>query len=83
MKVKSSWLIGVLFVLCLLGWTSRGQSSTPSRPTWEYKIVARWDIGEAELNKLGAEGWELTQYDSGTRGGGATASERYIFRRAR
>jgi hypothetical protein len=83
MKAKNYWVLGVLIIVCLLGWTSRGQSSKLSRPTWEYKIVARWDIGESDLNKLGADGWELAQYDSGTRGGGASASERYIFRRAK
>ena len=82
MKAKSSWFIGVLAALCLLGWNSHGQSPKPSRPTWEYKVVGTY-MGEAELNKLGSEGWELTLYETGERPGGATVGERYIFRRAK
>jgi hypothetical protein len=31
--------------------------------TWEYKIVTDWNTGVADLNRLGADGWELVQYD--------------------
>ena len=30
---------------------------------WEYKIVKELQISEAELNRLGSEGWELVQFD--------------------
>jgi hypothetical protein len=70
-----------LILLCLIGWTSSGPSSKLSHPVWEYKVVTDWNVGEPELNRLGAEGWELTGYDSGTRGGIEKANERYIFRR--
>jgi hypothetical protein len=83
MKPKSYWLLGILLVLCLMGWTGRGQGSKIPRPVWEYKIVTNWLTNEADLNKLGAEGWELVQYDPGVRGGNASANERYFFRRTK
>ncbi len=81
MKPKSYWLLGILLILCLLGLTGLGQSPKNSKLTWEYKIVTEWNTNEADLNKLGAEGWEFVQYDPGVRGGNASANERYFFRR--
>jgi hypothetical protein len=81
MKLKGYWFLGSLLLVCLLVWTGRGESSKTSRPTWEYKVVTSWNTNEAELNKLGVEGWELVQYDPGVRGGNASANERYFFRR--
>lgn len=36
------------------------QSKQPPTQRWEYKTV--YNVGEAELNKLGDEGWELVAY---------------------
>lgn len=63
MRTKSQWVL--LFVgvalLCLVGWgSSRAQSSARGR--WEYKVIMSYtpsSNNDAELNKLGAEGWEL------------------------
>jgi hypothetical protein len=83
MKKRSYWFLGVLIVLSLFAWTIRAANSTVSRTTWEYKIVIDWNTGEADLNRLGADGWELVQYDPGVRGGNSSANERYFFRRAK
>ena len=39
---------------------------------WEYKVVHGW-LPEEDLNKLGAEGWELVTY--------IYESNDYIFKR--
>jgi hypothetical protein len=38
------------------------------RPRWEYTVLQRWhrDTLEAQLNRLGAEGWELITEASNT-----------------
>jgi len=55
MKAKVLLLMCVALVACLV--TLGTASYQPNRTTWEYKILP--DPHEAELNKLGAEGWEL------------------------
>jgi hypothetical protein len=68
MRTKFQWVL--LFVsvavLCLVGWGSRSSGAQGSaRGNWEYKVFTSYggisvttsDL--AELNKLGAEGWEL------------------------
>ena len=58
-------ILAVLSLLCVLGWSGHGQKAQPSRAsnlqTWEYKI-AQVD-GEARLNELGAQGWELVGFE--------------------
>ncbi|HYG79863.1 MAG TPA: DUF4177 domain-containing protein [Pyrinomonadaceae bacterium] len=42
-----------------------GRAQVPARKTWEYKAVTAQygavpaSLGEEEMNRLGAEGWEL------------------------
>lgn len=88
MKTRIYWLAGALLVFCLLGWTGLSQSTKPPqpvtpKPVWEYKVVNSWNnMSEADLNKLGADGWELVQFESGIRHGG-NETPRYLFKRAK
>jgi hypothetical protein len=49
--------------LSFASWGGRAQG--PQRKTWEYKVVVEQygaqpaSLGEQQMNKLGAEGWEL------------------------
>ena len=60
---KSVYLsLAVAVLLCIVGWTSYGQSRSSARAAWEYKSV--WSgqqgfRGDETLNELGAQGWEL------------------------
>ena len=82
MKIRKFWIPGLLIIIGLLAWNGRAQSTKTQR-TWEYKIVSRSDVSEMDLDKMGAEGWELVEFDSGVRGGGFWGSERYILKRAK
>ena len=55
----------VAAVLCLLAATVYGrQASTSARQTWEYKQSCK--PKDDEMNRLGAEGWEMvTGFQSG------------------
>lgn len=65
MRTKFQWVL--LFVsvavLCLVGWGSRSSGAQVSvRGRWEYKVITSYtptSSNDVELNKLGAEGWEL------------------------
>ena len=72
MRTKSQWVLLTVGValLCLAGWGGSGAQSS-ARANWEYKVftsygginVATSDL--VELNKLGAEGWELVTIREG------------------
>ena len=53
----------LLGALCITAWTALGQrqknsSQLTSAPAWEYKVTPAY-LTEDQMNKLGAEGWEL------------------------
>jgi hypothetical protein len=83
MRTKTYWFLCALLIVCLLGWTGQGQSSRTSGVTWEYKVINTWYMDEAQLNKLGADGWEYVQFDNGERTGNSKVSPRYLFKRAK
>lgn len=85
MKSKSLWLLIAMFAIIVVfaGWTvyaQRSGSSTIQKTIWEYKVVYK-HMSEQELNQLGAQGWELVQYDPGVRGGDASTLESFLFKR--
>ena len=67
MRFKSLWVVSLLLVAVLFAanWGSRAQ--VQARRTWEYKVVVAQygaqpaSISEQDLNRLGAEGWELVE----------------------
>lgn len=70
MKALIGSACAVAAVLLAASWTHTpavGQNkAVAAGPLWEYKVLTKlvietntW-LSEAELNKLGAEGWELT-----------------------
>lgn len=62
-------LVIVLF-LALIGWAgfAKAKYASPATQTWEYKVLYLTQPGEPretdEMNKLGAEGWELVAVDN-------------------
>jgi hypothetical protein len=86
MKSKSVWfLIAIAVLVSFAGWTIYAQRSvdpSPKRIVWEYKIINSY-MSEQMLNNLGAQGWELVQYDPGVRGAGGSTSESFIFKRTK
>ncbi len=68
MKAKTKWLVALLVVLCLAGWTGFGQKQPQHKPGWEYLVTASTD--SVDINDLGAKGWELvavTGFENGTK----------------
>ena len=69
---KTYGSIAFVVILVLFTWTAFGQKKNQPRVTWEYKLAGIGVPGERteqDLNKLGAQGWELVSaYDDG-RGG--------------
>ena len=53
---NSLWVVIALVVVCLLAY-GQAPSSRPATMQWEYKVTSY--LNEGELNRLGAEGWEL------------------------
>jgi hypothetical protein len=80
-------LMGAL--LLALNW--RGQAQNQSKVTWEYKVVeAQYrltppSVSERDMNKLGAEGWELvgTRFVQYPQGNSTIYRTDYYFKRAR
>src|SRR5438045_1680578 len=63
---KSLSVLALIAALSMSGWTVLGQKQnkmthrsrvTAQTSAWEYKVTGL--LSENELNKLGAEGWEL------------------------
>jgi hypothetical protein len=84
MKTKNvSFLIAMLVMLVSFaawtGYSQRKTSSIPKKIVWEYKVVNKY-ISEQDLNEIGAQGWELIQFDPGVRYEGSTA-ESFFFKR--
>ena len=59
-------LLVISLVVTLLSFASLGgRAQGPQRKTWEYKVVVEQygaqpaTLSEQQMNKLGAEGWEL------------------------
>jgi hypothetical protein len=86
MKSKMHWLliITVVIAVCIGSWTTYAQKETPttlSKIAWEYKTMpGRKALTEAQLNDLGAQGWEFIMYDDGQRGNGSYTGT-YYFKR--
>ena len=81
--------VAVMFAVLAAGWGGRAQG--PARKTWEYKVVTAHygaqpaSINEQELNRLGAEGWELVETRSMALPQGSATLHRtdYFFKRLR
>lgn len=82
MSAKSKW-IAVLIVLAAmlaLGWTQVSRDPINKITNkWEYMSYRASSLGpnDQEMNKFGAEGWELVAIQSASE----TSSPRYIFKR--
>ncbi len=83
-------LVVILALVCLVGWSVGAQS--PAKVTWEYKVITNYGpsitnppTSVPELNKAGAEGWELVTIRSGeypTQDSGQFKTD-YFFKRAK
>lgn len=70
-RVKRKGLLIALAVTalcCVIGWTGYAQRTGGGRVQWEYNILFLPDLAALELvetrkqlDRLGAEGWELVQ----------------------
>ena len=93
MRTKFQWvlLFAGVALLCLVGWGGSSRSSGAqgsSRGNWEYKVFTSYgginvtasDL--AELNKLGAEGWELVTIREGDQNKNPRRTD-YHLKRAR
>ena len=61
---KKLMLVTILALMCVVGWSVRASSS--AKVMWEYKVITSYGpsltnppTSIPELNKAGAEGWEL------------------------
>lgn len=53
-------IIGVIAFYSLVTFARQDQKQAPPKPVWEHKVVAETKTHmTVDLNKLGAEGWEL------------------------
>ena len=85
------WVVSLLIVAVLFATNWGGRAQVPARRTWEYKVVeAQYgaqpaSISEQELNRLGAEGWELvgTRVVEVSRAGAREYRTDYYFKRVR
>lgn len=82
-------LLVIVSSLSFASWGGRAQG--PRWKTWEYKVVVEQygaqpaTVSEQQMNKLGAEGWELvdTRVVTLQQGGGTHYRTDYHFKRAR
>lgn len=91
MRFKSVGAFVLLLATVMLasGWGSRAQ--VPARKMWEYKTVTAQygavpaSLGEGEMNRLGAEGWELVDTRTLHLKAGEVTQNRtdYFFKRLR
>jgi hypothetical protein len=91
MRYRSLWVLVAVAValLSFANWGGRAQVS--ARKNWEYKVVVAQygaspaSLSEEDLNKLGAEGWELVETRSleFPRGAGGQYRTDYYFKRLR
>ena len=62
MKSRIYLLLAVCVVafLSLVASARQERNQAPQKPSWEHRVVSELQgHGTADLNKLGAEGWEL------------------------
>jgi hypothetical protein len=53
-------IIGVIAFYSLVTFARQDQKQAPPKPIWEHKVVVETTTHRTvDLNKLGAEGWEL------------------------
>lgn len=91
MRFKSLLLVVLLAGALLFASNMGGRAQVPVRKTWEYKVVTAQygavpaSLGEGELNRLGAEGWELVDTRSLHFKAGEVTQDRtdYFFKRLR
>ena len=77
MKRKIILALVVISLLCVVGWTRPEQKKTE----WEYTIIKVQSYqGPGELNKAGAQGWELVGVIEGDCGG---SCREYHLKRAK
>ena len=68
MKLKIALAIAAIALFCLVGWNSKAQSS--SKDPWEYTVITYYGttgpipVDMNQLNKAGAQGWELVTLHS-------------------
>jgi hypothetical protein len=67
MRLKSLGAVVLVLAAVLFASNWGGRAQVPARKTWEYKVVTAQygavpaSLSEQELNRLGAEGWELVE----------------------
>lgn len=91
MRYRSLWVAGLLLVAVLFAANWGGRAQVSVRKTWEYKVVVTQygaqpaSMSEKDLNRLGAEGWELveTRVVESTKVGDREYRTDYFFKRAR
>ena len=75
--------VGLLVASLGRGPASAQDKPAPAGPRWEYKVVTKAALvlpaDEAELNRLGDEGWELAAVGARTKDGQPAAS--FVFKR--
>ena len=78
MRTRGSWLMLIVaFVLLFVAVsTGIGQKSNQTPQRWEYKTVVG-NLDDAQLNEIGAAGWELSAV------GTTTDRVAFYFKRAR
>lgn len=92
MNTKPRWILvlAVFALSCLVGWSSRAQSS--SKTTWEYKVVTIYGTNDIpppnlnQFNQMGTEGWELVTIRSEeevSRSGANHRRAEYYFKRVK
>ena len=68
MKLKIALAIAAIALFCVVGWNSKAQS--PSKDFWEYTVITYYGstgpilADMNQLNKAGAQGWELVTLHS-------------------
>ena len=52
--------VGVMAFFSLVASARQERNPAPPKPSWEHRVIVEMQgQGAADLNKLGAEGWEL------------------------
>lgn len=72
MKSRIGVLLGVVLLLCISGWAgyTNAQKAATSDQKWEYLVFIPMPLAplQDQLNRLGAQGWELVCVQVGTTG---------------
>lgn len=91
MRFRWLSLAGLLLAAVLFASNRGGRAQVPPGKTWQYKVVTAQYTGgpplvsEEEMNRLGAEGWELVDTRSSQFKSGELTQHRtdYFFKRPR